>query len=232
MMRLSRCLPLGFLLGAGFPVIGEPMDGSTSPAPASEAAPRDHAFTVEPPPPEFRNWSVQFGISVISENNIGEILTGDFDKAEGEAGGHNYHLSVNWVARRFEIPLGKHLLRPQMEPYVTLTLVDQNHDSIFPDYNGGIGFRWVDFPWNRWVETTLFVGLGLSYSAEVYRIDRERHPNEDRSHLKFDWPIQLSFALPRWGQHQLVIFNDHQSGGHIFDEGGLNSVGIGYRWEF
>jgi hypothetical protein len=53
-----------------------------------------------------------------------------------------------------------------------------------------------------------------------------------RSHLKFDWPIQFTFALPRWPQHQLVLLNDHQSGGHIFDEGGVNSVGLAYRYEF
>jgi hypothetical protein len=29
-----------------------------------------------------------------------------------------------------------------------------------------------------------------------------------------------------------VVFNDHISGGHVFDEGGVNSVGIGYRLEF
>jgi hypothetical protein len=63
-------------------------------------------------------------------------------------------------------------------------------------------------------------------------VDRERHPGQDRSHLKFDWPIQVTFALPRWPQHQLVLFVDHQSGGHIFDEGGVNSYGIGYRFEF
>jgi hypothetical protein len=76
------------------------------------------------------------------------------------------------------------------------------------------------------------MGIGLSYSSRVYAMDRERHPGEDRSHLKFDWPIQFTFALPKWPQHQLVIFNDHKSGGHIFDEGGVNSVGIGYRFAF
>jgi hypothetical protein len=208
-------------------------EGSTDPGPAeSEMEPEEKTFAIEPAPPPFRDWSVQFGVSIISESDIGEVLTGSFDRADGDAGGRNYSLMVNWIARRFEIPCHGRILRPQFEPYLTLTLVDQNHDSIFPDYNGGIGFRWVDFPWDQWLETTLFMGIGLSYSSEVYVVDRERHPGEDRSHLKFDWPIQLTFALPRWPQHQLVLFVDHQSGGHIFDEGGVNSYGIGYRFEF
>jgi hypothetical protein len=186
---------------------------------------------VERPAPA-RDWSVQFGVSFISDNHVHEILAGDFDRAKGDGGGQLYSFMVNWTAHRFEIPFREHILKPQFEPYLTLTLVDENSHSLFPDYKGGVGFRWVDFPWNRWVETSFFMGIGLSYSSRVYTIDRERHPGEERSHLKFDWPIQFTFALPKWPQHQIVIFNDHISGGHVFDEGGVNSVGIGYRLEF
>jgi hypothetical protein len=226
-------LPIIALIGTVLNLIGSPSEDSTTPAPVdSKVPPAERSITLEPHPPEYRDWSVQLGVSIISKRNIGEVLSGGFDRAEGDAGGQNYSITMNWVAHRFEIPCRSRVLKPQFEPYLTLTLVDQNNDSIFPDYNGGIGFRWVDFPWNKWVETTFFMGIGLSYSTEVYRIDRERHPDEDRSHLKFDWPIQFTFALPRWPEHQLVLFNDHQSGGHIFDEGGVNSFGIGYRFEF
>jgi hypothetical protein len=50
--------------------------------------------------------------------------------------------------------------------------------------------------------------------------------------LKFNWPIQMTFALPEFPEHQLMIFIAHQSGGHIFDEGGVNSLGVGYRRDF
>jgi hypothetical protein len=169
---------------------------------------------------------------MISANDIGEILTGGFERAEGDAGGQLYSLTANWMAHRFKIRCLGHTFKPQFEPYATLTLVDENGSSLFPDYNAGIGFRWVDFPWDRWIETTFFMGIGLSYSGKVYLADRERHPDEDRSHLKFDWPIQFTFALRRWPQHQFVVFNDHQSGGHIFDEGGVNAFGFVYRFEF
>jgi hypothetical protein len=192
---------------------------------AAEEVPEVRRAAAEP------NWSLQIGVAFISQNNIGEILSGQVEPAEGETGGQTYSFTLNWIAHRFEIPFRDGTLRPQFEPYVTFTLVDENGDGPFPDYNAGVGFRWVDFPWNRWVSTTIFTGVGLSYSAHVYAIDRQRHEGE-RSHLKIDWPLQLTFALPRWPQHQLVLFNDHQSGGHIFDEGGVNSLGIGYRVEF
>ena len=223
-------LPIIALTGIVLKLIGSSLE--VTPAPADTNLPPAERSLTLPHHPQYRDWSVQLGVSTISKRNIGEILSGGFDRAEGDAGGRNYSMMVNWVAHRFTIPCHGHILRPQFEPYLTLTLVHQNNDSIFPDYNGGIGFRWVDFPWDKWVATAFYMGIGLSYSAEVYRIDRERHPGEDRSHLKFDWPIQFTFALPRWPQHQIVLFNDHQSGGHIFDEGGVNSFGIGYRFEF
>jgi hypothetical protein len=179
-----------------------------------------------------RDWSVQLGVAFITQNNIGQILSGEIEPARGDAGGQLYSLTLTWTARRFENPCDWNILRPHLEPYLTLTLVDENRRPLFPDYNGGVGVRLVDFPWDRWVKTTFFTGIGLSYSSYVYTIDRERHPGQERSHLKLDWPIHLTFAIPRWPQHELVIFNDHQSGGHIFDKGGVNSIGIGYRFSF
>lgn len=182
--------------------------------------------------PSSRDWGVQFGVAFISENNIGQIFSGGLESAEGPAGGHLYSFTLTWTAHRFEIPFREGFLRPRIEPYLTLTLVDENDRSLFPDYNAGVGFRWVDFPWDRWIDTSFFMGLGFSYSARVFTVDRERHPGQERSHWKFDWPLQLTFAVPRFPQHQLVLFNDHQSGGRIFDRGGVNSVGLGYRLEF
>lgn len=179
-----------------------------------------------------RDWSVQVGAGFITSQNIGEVFSDGPEAADGDAAGEIYSLSLGWVAHRFDIPFRDSALRPQFETYVTLTLVDEAGQGLFPDYNAGVGFRWMDFPWNRWVDTSFFMGIGLSYSSRVFTVDRERHPGEDRSHLKFDWPLQLTLALPRWPEHQLVLFNDHQSGGRILDRGGVNSVGLGYRLEF
>lgn len=221
-----------FLLGVNLQA--QPITGREGPGRGLEGGETSSERTgvVEPAAISDRNWSVQTGVAVISQNNLGQMLSGEFDRAQGDAGGQLYSVMVNWTAHRFEIPFRKRILRPRFEPYFNFTLVDENRGPAFPDYNGGVGFRWVDFPWNRWVKTSFFMGLGLSYSSHVYLIDRLRHAGEERSHLKLDWPIQFTLAAPRWPRHQLVLFNDHQSGGHIFDEGGVNSFGIGYRLEF
>jgi hypothetical protein len=176
-------------------------------------------------------WSLQLGVGVITENNIGQVFKGEIDSAEDQAAGETYSLSLHWIAHRFSIPFRGSTLNPTFEPYATFTIVNERDDT-FPDYNLGAGFRWVDFPWNQWLKTTFFTGIGLSYSSHVLAVDHLRHPGTDRSHLKLDWPLHLTLALPRWPDHQLVLFNDHHSGGHIFDEGGVNILGIGYRFEF
>jgi hypothetical protein len=33
-------------------------------------------------------------------------------------------------------------------------------------------------------------------------------------------------------RHQIVGFLDHQSGGTLFDRGGVDVLGLGYRFEF
>lgn len=179
-----------------------------------------------------KDWAVQVGAAVITRQNIGDLFAQGPKAAKGDAEGEIYSLTLSWVAHRFNFTIRETALKPQFETYATLTLVNETGQSVFPDYNAGIGFRWMDFPWDRWVDTSFFMGLGLSYSARVFTIDRDRHPGQDRSHLKFDWPLQLTFAIPRWPEHQLVLFNDHQSGGRILDQGGVNSVGLGYRFEF
>ena len=233
MSSLARQLCLIFTTGVALSCNGNQADTPTITSPEeAEKTPGDGSFMIQPAAGSTRNWSVQVGVAFISNSDIGEILSGGLERAEGDAGGQLYSLTLNWTAHRFEIPCRGRILTPQFEPYLTFTLVDENSSSLFPDYNGGVGFRWLDFPWNKWVKTTFFMGIGLSYSSHVYTADRERHPGEERSHLKFDWPIQFTFAHPRWPQHQIVFFIDHQSGGHIFDEGGVNAYGIGYRLEF
>jgi hypothetical protein len=124
------------------------------------------------------------------------------------------------------------VFHPQLESPVTLIIADERDRSPFLGYNAGIGIRWTDFPWNRHVATTAATALGLSYTEKIFAIERIRHPGRDRSHLKLYWPMQITFALPRHPRHQLILFNHHQSGGRIFDRGGMNAVGFGYRHVF
>ena len=176
-------------------------------------------------------WAFEAGVAVITSNNIEDVLT-SFNRETGPAGGEIYSITASRRLGELIWKIGGHTFTPQLEVPLTVAFVDENSGSLFPDLNASFSVRWIDFPWNDYIKTSFAMGLGLSYSTQIYLIDIERHPGEDRSKLKFNWPIQMTFALPAYEKHQLTLFIDHQSGGHIFDEGGVNSVGVGYRHDF
>lgn len=181
-----------------------------------------------------RAWAYEAGIAVITSSNIEDFIpfSTPIKRERGPAGGEIYTFTATRRLGELVWNIGGCTFRPQLEVPLTLEIVDENSRSPFLDFNASFAVRWVDFPWNKYVKTTFAMGIGLSYSQKIYLIDIERHPDEDRSKLKFNWPIQMTFAHPDYDQHQLMIFIAHQSGGHVFDEGGVNSLGVGYRFDF
>lgn len=178
-------------------------------------------------------WAIEFGVAVISDNTLSDYLDGDFDKLDGPGSGLTYNLTLARQIKEFDWVIGKTHLRPQLEVPFRLTLVDEKAGGIIPDVNLGVTMRWQNFPWNRFVYTTLSAGAGLSYSSPVWTADIQRHENgEYRSKLKFWLPVELTFALPRHPNYQLTLFLDHQSGGRIFDSGGVDAWGLGFRCVF
>jgi hypothetical protein len=178
------------------------------------------------------SWTLQLGVAMITSNVISDFSLGDFQRAKGPAGGEMYLLSASYTLFDFDWILLGRRFRPQLELPVVIGVVNERGRSPFVDYNLGITLRWKDLPFNRFIYTNIESGVGLSYTDRVLAIERERHPGRDRSHLKLYWPIQLMLAHPERKGHQLVVFIHHQSGGHIFDIGGSNLVGIGYRHVF
>ncbi len=178
-------------------------------------------------------WSFAFGVGMIGDTSAPEdYLNFDFDTIGGAGRGLTYNFMVAYRLHEFDWKPDKARLQPQLELPMMLTLVDQQEPDLVPDYNAGLMFRWRDWPWNRYVYTTSAIGVGISYTSKVWTADRQRHPGEDRSHLKFWMPIEVTLALPRSPEHQLTLFIDHQSGGTIMDNGGVDSWGFGYRYLF
>jgi hypothetical protein len=177
-------------------------------------------------------WAFEFGIGIIGANSLQDHLELNFDSAQGAGAGLTYNLTTSYRFHQFNWRAGKVRLQPEIELPFMFTLVDQDNGELIPDLNGGVMIRWRDFPWNRYLYTTFAIGGGLSYSFRVWDVDYARHPGEDRSHLKFWVPVQFTFALPRYPRHQVTAFIDHQSGGTIFDTGGVNVYGLGYRFLF
>lgn len=203
---------------------------------AAHAIPADAAtvtFTPADPADGRGLWAVECGIAWITENTIDDVLLrGEASRAQGRAAGELYSFTLSRRFGELRTELGGAAFRTEVEFPFTLEIVDEAGRAPFPDFNAAVMLRWPDFPWNDRLSTTFAAGVGLSYSTHVYQIDIDRHPGEDRSRLKFHLPLQLTFALPDHPRHQLLFFLSHQSGGHIFDQGGVNSVGVGYRFGF
>lgn len=177
-------------------------------------------------------WAFEAGVAFMTSNNIGEVVTGDINFDDGAAGAEIYSVTASRRLGQFKLDLWGHTFHPQLEAPFTLEFVDQNSGSSFFNFNASLVVRWEEFPWSDVVSMTVSTGLGLSYSEEIYAMDLQRHPDSDRSRLKFNWPIQVTFALPAYPDHQLMLFLAHKSGGHVFDRGGFNSLGFGYRFSY
>lgn len=181
----------------------------------------------------WKDWSFEFGVAFITSNSIGDLLTSEISRDTGDAGGEIYQFTATKLLKTLTWNVAGQEFHPQIELPLCLEIVDENSRDPFPDYNAALQFRWVDFPWNSYVTTSFGVGLGLSYSSQVYLMDIQRHPDVYRSRLKFDLPIHLTFARASHPDQQLVFYLAHQSGGfYIFDKGGVNSLGMGLRCSF
>ncbi len=181
---------------------------------------------------ELDRWTLGVGVAVISDNHPMGVVQGEFKVADGDLGGEIYNVNLGYILKEFSFSTDSNTFTPHLEIVSSLGFVDENNSDLFYNVNAAFAFRWVDFPWNRYLSTTIMTGGGLNYSQRIFRLDIAKRPNDYRSHLKFFWPLEVTFALPGFKHHRLVLFNHHISGGHMMDAGGIDSFGAGYRYLF
>jgi hypothetical protein len=105
----------------------------------------------------------------------------------------------------------------------------QNHQEL----NALISHRWRRFPWDHYVDTSLAVGMGLSFASRHPPLEeREEQPPAVRRQAYMMNDIEFS----RVENPDLSLFLriHHRSGiyGLISDSRGSNFVGIGLRSSF
>jgi hypothetical protein len=106
---------------------------------------------------------------------------------------------------------------------------EQDHLEL----DGLVSARWLSFPWNRYLDTTLAVGFGLSYATEVppYEVKNKGESEKLLSFLMFE----LTAGIPKIPQWDLVLRINHRSG--IFGtfngmRGAMNSLALGLKFRF
>lgn len=183
-------------------------------------------------PDPLRHWAFEYGLAFITHDIIDKVAMGHTSVADGPSGGRVHLLTAAYRLAEPSWQVGSCLFKPLLEIPLTLGIVDENGRSPFFNYSASFQVRWRDFPWNKYVSTTASMGVGLAYSEEIFLMDHETHPGRYRSHVKINWPMEISVALPQYPQHQLTFFIMHQSGGDMLDRGGINNFGFGYRLGF
>src|SRR6058998_3237933 len=100
------------------------------------------------------------------------------------------------------------------------------------EFTGSVNLRWVVFPWNRHVETTLALGEGLSWATEIPALEKADSTNTENAQLLNYILIEVTFAIPE-SPWSLVTRIHHRSGVFgLFGHSGSNILEAGIRYRF
>ena len=94
-------------------------------------------------------------------------------------------------------------------------------------------FRWLLFPWDKYVDTSFAAGAGVSYATSTPEIEEKNYPKTSRflGALMFEF----AFALPKVPEWSLVTGIHHRSGADgLFNgvRGASNAWVLGLRYSF
>ncbi len=98
-------------------------------------------------------------------------------------------------------------------------------------FNGLLIARWHWFPWNKYIDTTLAVGDGISYNTEISKIEKE--DDEDAGLVLNYLMFELTLGLPKYRQWDVVVRIHHRSSIYgVAGAGGSNFLTAGIKYSF
>ncbi|MGH7412875.1 MAG: hypothetical protein ACREKJ_01580 [Candidatus Rokuibacteriota bacterium] len=100
------------------------------------------------------------------------------------------------------------------------------------EFASSINVRWVTFPWNRHLDTSLAFGGGLSVTSEVPVLEKRDPDNSHAATLLHYLLIEAAVGLPN-SHWSLVARVHHRSGIFgLFSHSGSNVLLAGVRYRF
>jgi len=110
----------------------------------------------------------------------------------------------------------------------------------YEEYNAVLVLRWLKFPWNQYVNTSLAFGEGLSYATKLPPVEMDQHAINQGHEYKVSkllnyLLVELSFSIPRFSSYSTFARIHHRSGifGFFNDvNGGSNFIAGGIRATF
>jgi len=100
--------------------------------------------------------------------------------------------------------------------------------------------RWVRFPWNEFLRTSLAVSTGLNFASGVARYEESRGKVPGGSRTQHYFSPEMTLGLPDKPDVDLVFRFHHRSGGAIVGnktlfngtDGGVQHFMVGLRYRF
>jgi len=167
------------------------------------------------------DYSLTFYNGISSKKSLGETLAG---------------IGVTFQdAYLMAIALSKEFYRweDKINLEVEGQVVKHIHMQHNMEYNGVLILRWLLFPWDKYIDTSLAVGEGLSYASHIPEVEAESHDNTSRflNYLMFEFDFSLS-QNKNW---LFVLRTHHRSGVFgLFNgvHGASNFVCAGLKYKF
>lgn len=120
----------------------------------------------------------------------------------------------NYISFETEGQIGKHF----------------NNDTFW-EFNGLIIGRWHVFPWNKYVDTSLAIGDGLSCYTEISKVEKD---DDDDAQKTLNYLLfELALGLPQYPRWDLVVRIHHRSSVFgLYGAGGSNYLTGGIKFSF
>lgn len=117
-----------------------------------------------------------------------------------------------------------------------LAIRDEHDQRTIYEFDAYFVLRWQNWPWNRYVPTTVAIGEGLSYVSRVPGVEIGSSSDGKDSKKLLNYLMgEITVAHPSYPEFQLVGRIHHRSGAYgAFGAGnsGSNTVGVGLRYHF
>ena len=144
-----------------------------------------------------RDWAITLYTGAVTDSNLTKSATFDFDFENA------YFVDLGLSKRIYTY---KDYFGIELEGQTGKYFGDQdNWEFCFVGY-----FRWLLFPWDRYLDTSFAAGAGLSYATAVPEIEAQNH--EHTSQFLGALMFEFAFSLPSVPQWSLVAGIHHRSG--------------------
>lgn len=131
------------------------------------------------------------------------------------------------VIRRFFQPL-----LSTIELNMNLTYRDDPMGPIY-EVSPYFSVRWGNFPWKKYLLTSIAIGEGISYDSRVPTVELN---DDDRARRLLNFLMwEVAIALPKYPNLEFIARAHHRSGAYgLYNAGnsGSTAVGLGVRYRF